>query len=59
MGVTACRMGPNYERPKTTPVPAAWRDSAQAGHDSSFANVPWWSVFNDLAKFLPVSWQLR
>jgi outer membrane protein TolC len=23
------------------------RDSAQAGHDSSFANVPWWSVFND------------
>ncbi len=40
-------MGPNYERPETTPVPTAWRDSAQAGHDSSFANVPWWGVFND------------
>ena len=42
-----CRMGPNYERPKTTPVPPAWRDSAQALHDSSFANVPWWGVFGD------------
>jgi len=45
--VTACRMGPNYERPETTPVPTAWRDSAQVGRDSSFANVPWWGVFND------------
>jgi outer membrane protein, multidrug efflux system len=44
---TACRMGPNYERPETTPVPTAWRDSAQVGRDSSFANVPWWGVFND------------
>jgi multidrug efflux system outer membrane protein len=45
--VTACRMGPNYQRPETTPVATAWRDSAQAGRDSSFANVPWWGVFND------------
>jgi multidrug efflux system outer membrane protein len=45
--VTACRMGPNYQRPETTPVATVWRDSAQAGRDSSFANVPWWGVFND------------
>jgi outer membrane protein, multidrug efflux system len=40
-------VGPNYKRPETTPVATAWRDSAQAGRDSSFANVPWWGVFND------------
>jgi len=45
--LAGCRMGPNYERPKTTPVPPAWRDSAQTLRDSSFANVPWWSVFRD------------
>ncbi len=42
-----CAVGPNYERPATTPVPPAWRDSAQARQDSSFANVPWWGVFGD------------
>jgi len=46
-GLAACALGPNYKRPATTPVPPAWRDSAQAGKDSSFANVPWWTVFND------------
>ena len=46
-GLSACAVGPNYKRPETTPVSSAWRDSAQAGRDSSFANVPWWGVFND------------
>ena len=46
-GLAACAVGPNYKRPETTPTPPAWRDSAQAGRDSSFANVPWWGVFND------------
>jgi multidrug efflux system outer membrane protein len=46
-GLTACAVGPNYKRPETTPVATTWRDSAQAGRDSSFANVPWWTVFND------------
>ena len=30
-----------------TPVPAAWRDSALALRDSSYANIPWWGVLND------------
>jgi len=46
-GIGACAVGPNYKRPETTPIAPTWRDSAQAGRDSSFANVPWWSVFND------------
>ena len=46
-GLAACAVGPNYKRPETTPVATSWRDSAQAGRDSSFANVPWWTVFND------------
>ena len=40
-------MGPNYQRPETTPIQAAWRDSALALRDSSFANIPWWGVLND------------
>jgi multidrug efflux system outer membrane protein len=42
-----CRMGPNYERPKTTPMATGWRDTAQTLRDSSFANLPWWGVFGD------------
>jgi multidrug efflux system outer membrane protein len=45
--LAGCRMGPNYERPKTTPVATGWRDTAQTLRDSSFANVPWWGVFGD------------
>jgi multidrug efflux system outer membrane protein len=42
-----CAMGPNYQRPETTPMQLAWRDSALALRDSSYANVPWWGVLND------------
>jgi outer membrane protein, multidrug efflux system len=45
--LAGCRMGPNYERPQTTPVATGWRDTAQTLRDSSFANVPWWGVFGD------------
>ncbi len=45
--LAGCRMGPNYERPETTPVATGWRDTAQTMRDSSFANVPWWGVFGD------------
>jgi len=48
MLLTACTvMGPNYERPPTTPVPKGWRDTAEVLRDSSYANVPWWEVFHD------------
>ena len=44
--LAGCAMGPNYERPATTPVAAEWRDTT-ASRDSSFANVPWWEVLGD------------
>ncbi|HKP28615.1 MAG TPA: efflux transporter outer membrane subunit [Gemmatimonadales bacterium] len=45
--LSGCAMGPNYQRPETLPMSAAWRDSAMAVRDSSYANVPWWGVLND------------
>ena len=45
--LTGCALGPSYKRPETVPVPETWRDTAQALRDSSFANVPWWSVLED------------
>ena len=45
--VVGCAMGPNYQRPETTPIQAAWRDTALALRDSSYANIPWWGVLND------------
>jgi multidrug efflux system outer membrane protein len=45
--LAGCAMGPNYERPKTTPVPPEWRDTTVALRDSSYANVPWWRVLGD------------
>jgi len=44
--VGGCAVGPNYERPATTPVATEWRDTT-ASRDSSFANVPWWQVLGD------------
>jgi len=49
LGVAACTLGPNYERP-VTPAPQAFRDSAAATvarGDTSFADVPWFQVFQD------------
>jgi len=40
-------VGPNYKRPATTPAPTAWRDTAQAVRDSSYANLAWWAVLHD------------
>lgn len=45
--LSGCAVGPNYERPTTIAAPAAWRDSAMALRDSSYANLPWWSVLGD------------
>ena len=49
LGFAACKPGPNYERP-VTPEPAAFRDSgavAAARGDTSFADLPWWQLFQD------------
>jgi len=45
--LTACSMGPNYERPTTVPAPSGWRDTSLALRDSSYANLPWWNVLGD------------
>ena len=47
MLLAGCALGPSYKRPETVPVPETWRDTTQALRDSSFANVPWWSVLGD------------
>ena len=48
--VGACKVGPNYHRPDVQ-TPAAYRDlnpNAQAqAQASSFADLPWWQVFQD------------
>lgn len=55
LALGACMMGPNYERPEL-PVPEAYRESPAADsaaldslrvQDSTFANLPWWEVFQD------------
>lgn len=43
----ACAVGPNYERPTTVPPPLNWRDTTLALRDSSYANLPWWSIYAD------------
>ena len=50
LAFAACKPGPNYERPQL-PVPQAFRDSLAARdtarHDTTFADLPWWRVFQD------------
>lgn len=42
-----CAMGPNYKRPTVNP-PAGYRGPSEAAaQQSSFADLPWWQVFND------------
>jgi multidrug efflux system outer membrane protein len=50
--LTGCKVGPNYRKP-IVPVPAAYHgpndnlsDQAQA-QAASFADLPWWQVFQD------------
>jgi multidrug efflux system outer membrane protein len=43
----SCALGPNYTRP-STPMAATFRDQAQA-EAASFADLPWWEVFQDPA----------
>ena len=51
--VTACTVGPDYERP-AAPVPAAYKEAAQTLADwqvarpaDASARGPWWSVYHD------------
>jgi multidrug efflux system outer membrane protein len=43
-----CVVGPDYHKPDT-PVPAEFRAQVTPAESQSFADLPWWSVFNDTA----------
>jgi multidrug efflux system outer membrane protein len=44
----ACTVGPNYERPQVA-QPDAFRSQITTAEANSFADLPWWDVFNDPA----------
>ncbi len=44
LAVTACHLGPNYQRPGL-PVPEAYVQQAPPG--AAVANLPWWELFKD------------
>ena len=46
MVITGCMVGPDYNKPDT-PVPSAFRSQISMTEAVSFADLPWWSVFND------------
>lgn len=41
-----CAIGPNYHRPEAG-APAAFRGDNRPGATNSFAELPWWQVFQD------------
>jgi multidrug efflux system outer membrane protein len=44
--LSACAVGPNYQRPKVN-IPTAYRDAEGASQQASIADLPWWEVFKD------------
>jgi len=48
--MTACKVGPNYHRP-TVQIPTSFRTPSEsqqvASQAASFADLPWWQVFQD------------
>jgi multidrug efflux system outer membrane protein len=47
--LVSCTVGPNYRRPNV-PVPPTYRDSTASGpppQAESFADLPWWQIFQD------------
>ncbi len=43
---SGCVVGPNYERPKVN-APPEYRETPAAAQQASFADLPWWEVFQD------------
>lgn len=44
VALNSCKIGPNYVRP-VEPLPKTYSQNFPS--DSSIANIPWWSLFND------------
>lgn len=46
ISLSGCKVGPDYQRP-TVESPATFRNGPDAPDAASFADLPWWQVFND------------
>src|SRR4051812_11239737 len=46
--VAGCVLGPDYKKPELT-VPNGFRSQITASDARSFADLPWWNVFDDRA----------
>ena len=46
LALAGCAVGPNYKRP-LVPVPEGFYGDERAAQARSFADVPWWDVFDD------------
>ncbi len=46
--IAGCVVGPVYKRPDVTPV-AQFRSQVGPTEATSIADLPWWSIFNDMA----------
>jgi multidrug efflux system outer membrane protein len=44
--LTSCAVGPDYVRPETR-TPPEFREQIGAAEATSFADQPWWDIFND------------
>jgi multidrug efflux system outer membrane protein len=44
--VTGCSLGPLYQRPEISP-PQTYRSQVNAPEATSFADLPWWEIFQD------------
>ena len=47
LALTACKMGPNYERPPVAVPPDFYGQAAASEEAKALANLPWWEVFGD------------
>lgn len=54
--LASCALGPDYERPATTP-PEAFRMAEKGGEATSIANLSWWELLRDeeLQKLIRIS----
>ena len=46
--ISGCMVGPRYSKPDLT-VPGMFRSQISASDSTSFADLPWWDVFEDMA----------
>src|SRR3569832_456155 len=46
--IVGCTVGPDYEKPNV-PMPNDFRAQITPTDAGSFADLPWWSIFNDKA----------